>query len=129
MSSCRWPLVLLAALLAYAVVGAGAYSSGAPNSKNVCNTLIPGHGSRQNAVSPYKLIHSESTDGQIVVNLVATSQVTFAGFIVQARDATDLERIIDGEFVGSENAQVKSCLTGKSVREFVCLCHIWRLLN
>ena len=71
-------------------------TTAAPNNKNVCTSLIPGHGNRQNAVSPYKLVHSENNDGQTVLNLVATSQVTFAGFIVQARDAEDLEKIIDG---------------------------------
>lgn len=115
----RWirPLILLLAILFtnHHIRLVTAYSSGAPNSKNVCTSLIPGHGSRQNAISPYKLIHSENVDGQIVINLVATSQVTFAGFIVQARDAENYDTIVDGEFLRSEGTQVKSCHSGKSV--------------
>ena len=114
MSPCKWSLVLLLGL-SLSSSAVHAYSGGAPNTKNVCTSLIPGHGRRQNAVSPYKLIQSENTEGQIVVNLVATSQVTFAGFIVQARDASDPEKIVDGEFVRPENAQARSCLSGKSV--------------
>lgn len=114
----RWicPLILLLAILFtnHHIRLVTAYSSGAPNSKNVCTSLIPGHGSRQNAISPYKLIHSENVDGQIVINLVATSQVTFAGFIVQARDAENYDTIVDGEFLRSEGTQVKSCHSGKS---------------
>ena len=92
-----------------------AYSSGAPMLNSVCTSLIPGHGSRQNAISPYKLIHNENMQGQIVVNLIATSQVTFAGFIVQTRDGNDPEKIIDGEFSHSEGTQAKSCPPGKNV--------------
>lgn len=114
MSHLKWSCLFLLTL-PVSIIQVSAYSSGAPNNKNVCTSLIPGHGSRQNAISPYKLFYNENADGQIVVNLVATSQVTFAGFIVQARDSDNLEKVIDGEFVSSEGTQVKSCNSGKSV--------------
>lgn len=97
--------------------GVFGYSSGAPANSNICKTLIPGHGSRQGDRSPYKLFHNENAEGQIMVNLVANSQVTFAGFIVQARDAADLEKLVDGEFIPAKKglSQARSCLSGRSV--------------
>lgn len=119
-------LFLLLQLLLFSLLifsdGVFGYSSGAPAKPNVCSSLIPGHGSRQGDRSPYKLFHNEDADGQIMVNLVANSQVTFAGFIVQARDAADLEKLVDGEFIPAKRglSQARSCLSGKSVS--LCQC-------
>ena len=95
---------------------ADGYSSGAPNSRKVCTSLIPGHGAKQTGSSPapYRLIVTDY-DNQIVVSLVATSQVTFAGFIVQARDANNESKIIDGDFTESENTQPKKCQSSNMV--------------
>lgn len=108
----------LGAILLINITFAHGYGSGAPNSKKICSTLIPGHGSKQEAASPYKLIVTDS-NGQVKVNLVATSQVTFAGFIVQARLASDLDTIVDGSFEMSENTQAKDCANGKQVRPYI----------
>lgn len=95
------------------------YGSGAPNTDGVCNSLIPGHGSRQGDRSPYKLLLHETGDGKIMVSLVANSQVTFAGFIVQARAEGDQGRLVDGQFTGLQPrglTQAKSCPGGRAVR-------------
>lgn len=98
------------------------YGSGAPNTDGVCNSLIPGHGSRQGDRSPYKLLLHETGDGKIMVSLVANSQVTFAGFIVQARAEGDQGRLVDGQFTDLQPeglTQAKSCPGGRAVRTTV----------
>lgn len=95
-----------------------AYGSGAPNNRQVCTNMIPGHGTKQNTAtggSPYQLIVTD-VDGQVSLNLVATAQVTFAGFIIQARQVDDREKIIDGEFLESDEGQARDCLNGRKVK-------------
>lgn len=87
-----------------------AYSSGAPNNRKVCTKLIPGHGNRQQSPSPYELTLYQIDDNTIGINLETSSQVTFAGFIVQSRDLNDNNQIIDGHFNETDNnSQVISC--------------------
>lgn len=108
-------VIALATLLVPTPVDA--YSSGAPNNRKVCTGMIPGHGTKQNTAtgsSPYQLIVTD-VDGQVSINLVATSQVTFAGFIIQARETDDREKIVDGEFLESDEGQARDCLNGRKV--------------
>jgi len=117
-------LSLLVTCLAVTFDLTAGYGGGAPNGKNVCASLIPGHGTKQTGEPPYRLIVSD-VEGQIQITLRATAQVTFAGFIVQGKNADARQEIVDGQFARHENSQPKTCGTGKDVSSLLfSLCFI-----
>ncbi|KAF7492752.1 hypothetical protein SSS_01270 [Sarcoptes scabiei] len=111
----RSMLIFVASIVLSIISRIDCYSSGAPSNRKVCTSLIPGHGSKQNSPPPYRLslMFSNNDDDQSVrLNLIATRSMTFAGFIVQARDLDDSTRIIDGTFSETSNqTESKSCLS------------------
>ncbi|CAN8028054.1 unnamed protein product [Ixodes persulcatus] len=86
-------------------IGSDAYSNGAPLRQ--CAQMKPFHRPRgapetdpayppQTSPSPYTVTAEKQTDQVIKVKLNGTR--TFKGFFVQARETTDLDKLVPGKF-------------------------------
>jgi len=92
------------------------YSQGAPN--RVCVSMNPGHGpEKQYTKAPFRVaVIGPEDNGKSVSLSITALKDSFTGFMIQARDANNKGKIVDGTFLESDkNSQIKSCNSDKAV--------------
>ncbi|KAG1668403.1 putative ferric-chelate reductase 1 [Nymphon striatum] len=87
------------------------YPNGAPTS--VCDSMLPDHNNEPQSVQSPFLVNAIYENGQVKVN-VGDGATNFKGILIEARDATDKTKIIDGTFSFDSSQQVKTlnCKSG-----------------
>ncbi|CAG2110586.1 unnamed protein product, partial [Medioppia subpectinata] len=101
------PIARLLILLTPLFVTPDAYSHGAPTKS--CQTLYPGHGvDKQYGQAPYEIRASLGANGIVLVT-IESKGLPFTGFMLQGRQATDRESLINGRFSEDKNTQARNC--------------------
>ncbi|CAG2106039.1 unnamed protein product, partial [Medioppia subpectinata] len=101
------PIARLLILLTPLFITPEAYSHGAPTKS--CQTLYPGHGvDKQYGQAPYEIRASLGSNGNVLVT-IESKGLPFTGFMLQGRQATDRESLVNGRFSEDKNTQARNC--------------------
>ena len=92
------------------------YSHGGP--VRSCSTLLPNHGvDKQYGVAPYEIKTSIQPNGNVIVVIQSVnSQSPFAGFMLQARQFNEREKIVQGKYTEDKQSQTRNCNGDSQVR-------------